>query len=109
MRRSVVEGCQGGCQKENEGADHGDARGWPVFLDRARGQVQVDVDRVRDLERVLRTHLRYVQIVRMALNPAERELAALFNDLRGPRSALVPAATMDARSLTSPRLPVSFS
>ena len=43
--------------------------------------MEVHVDRIRVLERVLRARLRDVQVVRMALHPAQRKLAALLDDV----------------------------
>ena len=60
---------------------------WPIFLLRPRREMEVYINRVRDLQRILQPRIRNTQIIRVHLDPAQRKLATLLDNLQPTHSA----------------------
>jgi len=70
---------------------HGDTCAGPVLLLRTRGKVQVHVYRgIRNPQRILRVLIGDAKIIRVRLDPAERELRALLDNLHGHHKIKTP-------------------
>ncbi len=87
---------------------HCNASTGTIFLGGASGQVQMYVDGLGQFQRVLRPLVSDAQVVRVFLDPAQRQFAALFDDLNDPNSTHGYAPNAETK-LTSPKLPVNFN
>ena len=96
-------------QQRHKGADICDAGRRPIFLHSTTREMQMNVDRVRMLERIIRWRTGDSQRICVGFHPAQGNLAALPDHLSKQNMSARVGLFELRNGLTSPRDPVSRS